>query len=500
MKKLTLALSIACAGALAFADTEQWQTSWFTGIGSDVTAVTDLKATNGSWGNLTTDNAEIADNALVLDLDSDDEATFTVANAAEDSKTAQKISVTGVFTPIASSELPSADDMGSSGKNAQLGFAVVATTTTSADDDSSTTTTYSYQAWVGGSDWVMLGTCADKDATTDLTITFAYWDSSVTATFAIKNGDTDVTFGDDATTKTLELSDNALTVATANYKVSSVACTGSGTLSALSGDAQYAVATLNGRNYGTVADAITAAGTSGNTITLVKDPSGDVTIAAGATVKIDENGKTASIENNGSMTIPLTETQVNTGNTTFDITVKGNKPEVTTTDESKECIVSDIVNGKATVTVQTKTSILNEVKFNNVNLMKSETNFRKFMTDNGIAAYTGKGATAAAIQTALNENEEGNELKKWQCYALGISPSTTLKTAYADADSGNTIKIALAPSAAAESIVSSGDFTIKYQVTDGSSTTTATSADAIQVPLETGRYTVNVVFSAPEGN
>ena len=492
MKKLTLALSIACAGALAFADTEQWQTSWFNGIGSDVTAVTDLKATNGSWANLTTDNAEIDDNALVLDLDDNVEALFSVTTDATDTKTAQKISVTGVFTPIAFSELPSADDMGSSGKNAQLGFAVVATT----DDNSATT--YSYQAWVGGDSWVSLKDgLATAPETTALTITFAYWDSSVTATFAIKNGDTDVDLGDAATQT---LTGNALTVATANYKVSSVACTGSGTLSALSGDAQYAVATLNGRNYGTVADAITAAGTSGNTITLVKDPSGDVTIAEGTTVKIDENGKTASIDNKGTMTIPLTETQVNQGSTSFEISVTGNKPTVTTTDESKECIVSDIVNGKATVTVQTKTSILNEVKFNNVNLMKSETNFRKFMTDNGIAAYTGKGATAEAIQNALNANEEGNELKKWQCYALGISPSTTLKTAYADADSGNTIKIALAPSAADESIESSGDFTIKYQVTGGTSTTTASSADAIEVPLETGRYTVNVVFSAPEGN
>ena len=497
MKKLTLALSIACAGALAFADTEQWQTSWFTGISSSATSLADLVPSggNGSWGDtLDSDNAEISSGALVLDLDSDDEALFSVTTDATDTKTAQKISVTGVFTPIASSELPSADDMGSSGKNAQLGFAVVATT----DDNSATT--YSYQAWVGGDNWVSLGTCTDKDATTALTITFAYWDSSVTATFAIKNGDTDITFDDDATTKTLELSGNALTVAQASYKVSSVACTGSGTLNALSGDAQYAVATLNGRNYGTVADAITAAGTSGNTITLVKDPSGDVTIAEGTTVKIDENGKTASIDNKGTMTIPLTETQVNQGSTSFEISVTGNKPTVTTTDESKECIVSDIVNGKATVTVQTKTSILNEVKFNNVNLMKSETNFRKFMTDNEIAAYTGKGATAEAIQNALNANEEGNELKKWQCYALGISPSTTLKTAYADADSGNTIKIALAPSAAAESIESSGDFTITYQVTSGTSTTTATSADAIEVPLETGRYTVNVVFSAPEGN
>ena len=494
MKKLTLALSIACAGALAFADTEQWQTSWFTGIGSDVTAVTDLKATNGSWTNVTTDNAEISSGALVLDLDSDDEATFSVTTDATDTKTAQKISVTGVFTPIASSELPSADAMGSSGKNAQLGFAVVATT------DDNAATTYSYQAWVGGDNWVSLKDgLTTAPETTALTITFAYWDSSVTATFAIKNGDTDITFDDDATTKTLELSDNALTVATANYKVSSVACTGSGTLSALSGDAQYAVATLNGRNYGTVADAITAADTSGNTITLVKDPSGDVTIAAGATVKIDENGKTASIENNGAMTIPLTATQVNTGNTTFDITVKGNKPEVTTTDDSKECIVSDIVNGKATVTVQTKTEILNNVKFNNVNLMKNETAFRKFMTDNEIAAYTGKGATAEAIQTALTATGD-NSLQKWQSYALGISPSTTLKTDYATSDTGDTIKIALKTSAADESIVSSGDFNIKYQVTGGSETKEVTDANAIEVPLETGRYTVNVVFSAPEGN
>ena len=485
MKKLAIALSLACAGALAFADNEQWQEGWFNGIGTGAT-VTDLKPTNGSWNDkITADTATIENDALVLDLDDGDEALFTVTTASENTKTAQKIKVKGVFTPITASELPTDDEMKT--KAAQVGFAVVSAT-------SESTTTYSYYAWVGKGDsdttgWVSLGTCASATATTDLTITLAYWTDSVKATFAIKNGETALA------TVEKNLAGDALTAAKANFKVASVACTGSGTLNSLSGDAQIAVAQIGEQNYGTLAEAVTAAGSTETSVKLLADVKGDATIPAEAKITLDENGKSASsVVNNGTVTFTLTEDESGKGNATITRTIASNGGTLaaTPTDSSKECVVGTPADGKVTITVQTKKAILDEVKFENVSLTKDETAFRKFMTDNKIEAYTGANSTADAIKSALEEKGD-NTLAKWQSYALGIAPSTKLATGYATDTDSEAITIALAPVDEDVAITSSGDFNITYKCGEK----TATSPSEIKVPLATGRYPVKIVFTAP---
>ena len=127
-KKPLIALSIVCASALPLADIEQWQSNWFAGIGTGVSSISDLKPKNGSWSALTEGTAEITtDGALELDLDSGTEATFTVTEGkAEDTETLQRLTVTGVFTPIAADELLRGSNMAD--KNAQVGFAVVSET------------------------------------------------------------------------------------------------------------------------------------------------------------------------------------------------------------------------------------------------------------------------------------------------------------------------------------------------------------------------------------
>lgn len=501
MKKLTFALSIACAGALAFADTEQWQGTWFSGIGSDVTAVTDLKATNGTWSDtITADTAEISEGALVLDLDSDVEATFTVTTAATDSKTAQKISITGVFTPLADSELPTASDMGT--KGAQVGFAVVSSTetATASDDTAATTTTtvYKYMTWIGGDSWVELGTCADKDAATDLAITLAYWDDSVSATFAIKNGDTALTFGDEnAATTTLALSDSALTVAKTNFKVASVSCTGSGTISSLVGDAQFAVATVGDRNYGTVNDAIAAASAAGateTTVKLVKDPEGAAEVPGGSTVKIDDNGKNAEITNNGTMDVAVNTGTTGSGEYTVPVKVTGGTTTYTPSDSSKEVVgtPTQSSDGKSvTVTVQTKADILKKVTFASKAVTSDTTieKFRTFLTDNKIEAYTKANTSESDIQTALTANG-GNTLPLWQSYALGIEPTVAVKATNVEAgkDTAETITLAL------PTIDPTGDYTVKIKVGDGTATEYTKDVTTLAVPTATGTYPIVLSF------
>ena len=487
MKKLAIALSFACAGALAFADSAQWNSSaWITGIGANASAVGSLDATGGTW-TIGTDEAAFDASSKTLTIETESEVKFTVATAsAATAKTAQKLTIKGVFTPCAASDLLTGTKMNET--KAQVGFAVV-----TQDSDSS------YYAWVGettkssaenGSaidDWVKLGTCSSTDAATELTVTMNYWAGSASATFAIKNGETTLDLG---TAATQSLTSTAAT----NYKVGEIACTGSGSLTALDGVTGVAVASIASGDttnyYGTVDAAITAASTITGTKATVKieaDPSGDVDIASGTSVVIDENGKNATINNQGTVEIPLTETQVASGSTSFEISVKGAKPTVTTTDTSKECVVGDITDGKATVTVQTKADILTAVQFAGKAVTKSDTiaKLRTFLTDNKIEAYTKANTSTADIKTAL-ETTGANTLALWQDYALGIKPSDSIAVKPVAKDE-NTSKITLALATAP---APTGDYTIEYKCGD----TTVESLTSIEVPMTTGHYPITITF------
>ncbi len=479
MKKLTIALSIACAGALAFADNEQWQSDWFKGIGgTNETSVTDLKVTGGSW-TIPDGAATFASSTLTLDLDTDVEALFSVSADAGDTKTAQKVTVSGVFTPCATSDLVSKDDMGT--KQAQVGFAVVV--------DSTETSGYSYYAWVGGDSWEKIGACSSEEAETELTLTLSYWTSTVTATFAIKNGNSAI----EAVTKTL--TGTALTAAQANYKVASVACTGSGSLTQVDGAAQYGVAQIGDVKYGTV-EAAAKAATEGATVKLIHEVDGNVTIPETAKIILDENGQTVSggeIVNNGDVTIPLTTEEVSKGSGTYTYSIKAGENatvSATTTDTSKECVVTKNTDN-VTITVQTAKSVLNEMKFtsNNkafdISTTDKEAAFRAFLTKNGGEAYTKANTTSAAIKTALEATGD-NKLALWQDYALGIESSTTLAVKPVEKDTA-TDKITLA---LATTVNPTGDFTIKYNCNG----TAVTDASKIEVPMTTGHYPITITF------
>lgn len=469
MKKTLIALSFACAGALAFADKAQYNDSWFSGIGTGATiteTAVDLKATGGSWSGLTADNASVESGALVLDLDVTDEdeaeeATFTVSDkssaTAADAFPVQRIVVSGVFTPIAAEDLLNGTAM--AGKKAKVGFAVV---NVGGESDS-----YKYYAWVGGAseaesasaidDWVALGDVDDEKAAKTIVIDLDYSTAdAVTAKFAV--GD------DEATAATLKeggvaLTGAALTTALADKVIASVSCTGSGTLSALQGKYQYAVAEVDGVKYATVEGAIAAAATSTDgTVTVIRDLQDGDTVAAanGVTIKAGDG-------------VTLAE------------------GKVSTSDTSKEVKVVDGV-----VTVQTTKDILNAVEVGTAkktNLAETnEAKFRDFLNKHCGKAYRQANATPEAIKAALEEKKSGRTL--WQSYALGVEPDAALKLTQVEADTdphGITLKFPGTPS---------GDFTIKYTVAtaDGSTSATSTAKGVVKVPLATGHYKVTVSF------
>ena len=466
-KKTLIALSFVCAGALAFADNPQYNDSWFSGI-NNATAIDALNATNGKWSGLTVDNAEVKDGALVLDLDVTDEgvaeeATFTVLDTAKDeAKDAfpvQRVVVSGVFTPIAAEDLLAGTAMAA--KEAKVGFAIV--------NVGSETDSYKYYAWVGKestaedaaaiADWEDLGEATDVSTAKTIVIDLDYSTAgAVTATFTV---------GETKAMKALE--GEALKTALADKVIASVSCTGSGTLSALQGKYQYAVAEVDGVKYATVDAAVKAAATSKNgTVTVVRDLKAGDTVAAanGVTIKA------------GTGVTPLSKDKVTLSDTS---------------DTSKE-----VVEANGVVTVQTKKNILDEVKVGTAS--KSLTagsqeadekvaKFRDFLNKHCGTAYRKANTTPADIKKALDAEKSGRTL--WQSYALGVEPDATLKLAQVESDTDpEGITLAL------PSVVSSGDFTISYTVTDDTEagTKTVTDARTVKVPLKTGHYKVKISF------
>lgn len=472
MKKTLIALSFVCAGALAFADKEQFNSSWFSGIGTGATSIEALGASNGTWSGLTADNASVADGALVLDLDDGvAEATFAVTDTASakapGTLPAQGIVVRGVFTPIAADDLLTGKVMAE--KGAKVGFAIV---NMGGEADA-----YKYYAWVGGgseaetestsaiNDWVALGDATDVTVAKTIVIDLEYEATTVSAAFAV--GAVDLADLEKAIPLTgdegVALTGSALSKALEDKVIASVSCTGSGTLKELQGLYQYAVAEVNGTPYGTVEEAVGAVQLTGATVKLVRAAEGVVTVAGGVT--IDPNGK-------GAPTVTVDEKS----------------------DNSKEVYTDETTH---IVTVQTKTSILNDIKFTvgsgaaatQKGLMKNEAKFRDFLNKHCGTEYRQANTTAEAIQNALAEVDSTSKRALWQSYALGVEPDATLKltqVAKDDAEDGITLKFPGTPS---------GDFTIKYTVTDGTADGTMTVTDApVKVPLKTGHYAVKISF------
>ena len=509
MKKSLIFASIACAGAFALhADNWTYQ-DWFTGIGSGATSTNDMKATNGSWSfsSVTSGTVDYS-GGLVFDLEEGESVAFNVTSAtAPDTNTKTAVEVKGIFTPVSFTDLPNQSTM--NGRGAQIGFVVGTTTTPSTN----------YYAWVGGADWIALTGSVDPslngpETETDLLVTFDYTTSSAKASFAILTSS-----GGAVTTNALTSSSGEwitlTSTAAGNRCVAGVSCYGSGKLVAANGDVGLGVASIGTGasevKYGSLADAITGAGTSESTITVLReteekvsipttsnitinDPDnnvkGDVTVPEGATVKVaasaaELNTVADQSATNGVYVIPLT--------------VKGSGTYVVTLPDAvsayKEIAETNIVeNGtKIEVTLQTKGEFVRAIMPTGAGkaLAASESKLRDFLNKNANAAYSAKDATASTMATALGASVNGRPL--WQSYELGVEPTDSIKPVASpvrDTD-GSYITLAIP---AIDTTKQGGDFAVKYKVGD----TVYTDASAIKIPLPSAgtatEYTVKVTL------
>lgn len=486
MKKPLIALSIVCASALALADAAQPYDSWFTGIGSGA-SISAMNAENGTWTFPTTDGAaKIESGALVLNLDKDDagnaeEATFTIADSSGIGAT-QVLTVTGVFAPIAKDDLLLGAAMTT--KGAQVGFAVVT-------EDSGN----SFYAWVGATggddasaNWQKLFTAeadaanaaalaTDADGEKTLTITLSYNPSEVTATFAVAG--TVTTTAEDATESTsavtvtseaIGLTGGAKTVAETKKAIASVSCTGSGTLSALNGSGNYAVAEADGWKFDTASDAIAAAQATGGSgeITLLRPVEGTVEVSGGLRVwqKNDETLK-------ASVTSSFTHKEETSYPTSATVSAKGyHEWQV-----NNDVLESVAINGK-------------KIGMGSAGFVLQDA-FRTFLEKNCGDAYRSSTVTKDTLAEALNGNGTNGYLL-WQSFVMGVDADETVKLAPATTDTETDgISLTLANTIPA----SPYDSAIKYTVTKnggtaGTATAITRTSPVVKIPLETGRYSV----------
>lgn len=479
MKKTLITLSFVCAGALAFADKEQFNSSWFSGIGTGATSIEALGASNGTWSGLTADNASVADGALVLDLDDGvAEATFAVTDTASAKAAgtlpAQGIVVRGVFTPIAADDLLTGKAMAE--KGAKVGFAIV---NMGGEADA-----YKYYAWVGGgseaetestsaiNDWVALGDATDVTVAKTIVIDLEYEATTVSAAFAV--GAVDLADLEKAIPLTgdegVALTGSALSKALEDRVIASVSCTGSGTLKELKGLYQYAVAEAEGRKFGTADEAIAAAQSKGGSgeIKLLKAVSGSVEVSGG--LRVWQNNDEAL---KASVTSSFTHKEETSYPTSATVSAKGyHEWQV-----NNDVLESVVINGK-------------KIGMGSAGFVLQDA-FRTFLEKNCGDAYRSSTVTKDTLADALNGNGT-NGYPLWQSFVMGVDADETVKLAPATTDTeADGISLKLASTIPA----SPYDSAIKYTVTKnggtaGTATAITRTSPVVKIPLETGRYSV----------
>jgi len=492
MKKSLIFASIACAGAFAL-HADNWTCQdWFTGIGTGATATNDMKATNGTWSFASVTSGTVSyDSGLVFDLEEDESIAFNVTTPqiAPDTNTVTDVLVSGVFTPVGKDDLP--DDVAMNGRDAQVGFVVGV--------DGTTTNFY---AWTGEG-WYTLSKAgidagANADSTKNLLVRFCYTDPDFsTASFAIVDGAT-TNFLEDVTAS---ITSNITATAKTRRYVSGVSCYGSGKLVAANGAVGLGVADANGVKYGSLADAVAAAGTSETTINVLRETSENVTLPENSQITLNDNGKVdgeVTVPSGTKVKVAATSDEVHdgvSGSCSIPLNVSAAAADVAivlpgTVGNYKE--VANVVTSESSLTfdLRTKTEIItNAIPEGGKALERAPEKLHQFLADYGGSNYTKAEATTADIKTALEtvSNAAGsNGLPNWECYVLGITPTTPIAPVAAATDgSVDTIPLSIP---AVISATPSGDYEVKYKVDSG------TAGDGIEVPASTGTHTIKIVL------
>ncbi len=480
MKKSIIALSIACAGAFAFADpvvkpdNTQWQEPWFHGL-VNPSAVGTLGEVNATWSGLSAEKASVANSKLTLDLDTTDVATLTVGGttAAADTDTQDRISFTALLTPIAAGELPTAASFGDSVP--QTGFALAYTTV-------SDTTTYQYYAFKGDA-WLPLypavGTTAPTAEST-VVIDVKYWESTRYASYTVGN----TTYSYDSTDASLT---NVTLTTTDPRNISSIDIKGSGTISAIDGAVQLGVAQLGTRKYGTLAEAVAASdsmvGQEDRNVTVLLANNESVTINNPHTVIEDPNGKAGGTVTPGSQDV---EVKVKPTKSKDNVTIAASGAYTLSTKVTSDEALANVTivlpnankevaskvrdaNNNVMITIQTATSILTDGAAKPTGAatptVAGIAGLRDYLNTYANAAYVAGDVSSASIKTALETVPDvsagSNGLELWKLCAMGITPTTKLQPMGSPAGqkTAGKIKLSLPEIAGA---TANGDYQVNY--------------------------------------
>lgn len=250
-----VACAVACVASVnAFAD----QLTWFDGnVGSTTTSAISTP-TSASWNATLPDGVTPAEGSITLDNDSSTALVLTPTASSEPvlSDNVVTISSTAVLTPSDASDLGDVD-------GAKAGFAV------GVSNDGADTNFYGYASGLtAGSRWVKLsGTVPQgENAPTTFSIVLDYRTGKKNVKFYL--GNTQLTDASNSTVKEWAIDSEAAALA-------NVSAYGSGSLTALSATCEKAVAAVGDVKYGSAAEAVIAAGTSGTVLDI--DSSGEPT-------------------------------------------------------------------------------------------------------------------------------------------------------------------------------------------------------------------------------
>lgn len=492
MKKPFIAFSIVCACATgAFADhgaNEQWQNPWFKAIGTSATK-DNPNPTNGLWEDFAETGVTFTDGKMVLDQEGTDAVTFNMTEAtAGDTNTIVEVKAKAKFYPVLLTDLTTPS-------NAKVAFAVV-------KDGGA----LSYRAWVTGQEeWTVLnglGTPTTSDEV-EVLIRMNYRNANTTS-------DTDArqvsfTVGGTTSTTLIALPDS-LTTNPTGFSIA-----GCGTVASVDGEVQYNVASIGDIGYATIGEAA-AHPPTGVDVTISVDRATDENVnVSGSGIKIADNGNmsgTITVAENDQVDVAPTAADITSqeaagasGEYTFNVKVSGSTNVVIELPEGvaeyKEVkpgsVKVDSASG-VTAILQTHSTIITDAVTAAECKLEVNDNLREFLltADQTISnAYIAAQASSTTIGNALKA-DGNNELKKWQSYVLGITPTTSVAPVSTPAGDTDSSYIILAIPAIDTSKYS-GDYEIKYaqdaEVSDDPS--------EIRVPLTTGEYEVKILLEEP---
>lgn len=282
MKAKTIVGLMACAVlAPAFADTinnnpnnNASSTEWFsTSAPAEGTTIVETRAAWAANASKPTVGGETT-KVLVIDADAGTPATLTPSDATADGKASDglvTITSKAYLAPSAKADLPTAAVL----NNAQVGFAVATETATSFYAYVRKAPTTENNETVQNGEWIALTGVNPpaNEADTEFKIDIDYQNKKVS--FSVKvNGAYVVLSGTPSGAQASTTSFNFVPVDDTTAWLSDVAAIGSGTITSIDATYEKAVAVVNNVRYGTIAEAYTAAGSSGTV--AVWDPENGV--------------------------------------------------------------------------------------------------------------------------------------------------------------------------------------------------------------------------------